>query len=209
MIRTQLVSRLEDVLEDTHADHPRRLARWELPLGLDYVLQKRWTKRLRPASVLVAVRNKDAPSIIMTVRSENLRAHGGQISFPGGRRDEGDDFPVGTALREAQEEIDLAPSAVRVIGYLDDYPTISKFRVTPVVALVDADAPVHSDSDEVAEVFELPLSFALERRNYQMRKLGRLGLKYYELNYKHYRIWGATAGMLYNLQQLFEAHELV
>ena len=209
MIRSQLLSRLEEVLEDTHSLSPRRMTKLEMPLGLQHLFKGRWTKRLRPAAVLIAVRNQDAPTVVFTVRSEALRAHGGQISFPGGRMDEGEDFPVGTAVREAQEEIGLDPSKVKVIGYLDDYPTISKYRVTPVVALVDPDVKFKPALDEVSEVFEVPLSFLLKRENYRQGRLARMGVKYYEVHYKHHRIWGATAGMLYNLLMMFEAHELV
>ncbi len=171
-------------------------------------LKGRWVKRLTPAAVLVGVRQQSVPSVILTVRAEALRAHGGQVSFPGGRIEQGEEFPVGTALREAEEEIGLPPQAVQVIGFLDDYPTISKFRVTPVVGLVAEDADIHSESSEVSEVFEVPLSVVLDPASYQRRKMGRLGLRYYELHYKRHRIWGATAGMLFNLQQRLAAHEM-
>ncbi|MGJ8669419.1 MAG: CoA pyrophosphatase [Oceanococcus sp.] len=209
MRRSGLIDTLSDALEDTSADHPRRITSLEIPLGLEEVMKRRWLKRLRPAGVLVAIREQTNPTVVFTVRSQNLRAHGGQISFPGGRMDEGDDFPVGTALREAQEEIDLPPESVRVIGYLDDYPTISKYRVTPVVGLIGPDVKVNSDSGEVAEVFEVPLSFLLERDNFRRKRFfARMGGVFYELHYKHYRIWGATAGMLFNMQQIFEKHAL-
>ncbi len=209
MRRSSLLKRLDDALAETSAEHPRRMTSLEIPLGLEEVMKRRWLKRLRPAGVLVAIRDQASPSVVLTVRSQNLRAHGGQISFPGGRMDEGEDFPVGTALREAHEEIDLAPEAVRVIGYLDDYPTISKYRVTPVVGVIGADVEVRSDSEEVEEVFEVPLSFLLERDNYHRKRFfARMGGVFYELHYKHYRIWGATAGMLFNMQQTFEKHAL-
>lgn len=185
------------------------MTRLELPLGMDRLMKGRWLKRLTPAAVLVGIRRGHSPSVILTVRSEALRAHGGQISFPGGRAEEHDPFPIGTALREAEEEIGLDPAAVDVIGYLDDYPTVSKFRVTPVVGFVAEDAEVHSESGEVGEVFEVPLSFVLDRDNYQRKKLARMGLLFYELNWSRYRIWGATAGMLYNMQEKFAAHEMV
>lgn len=207
MRRSGLIETLSDALAHTSAEHPRKVTSFEIPLGLEQVMKRRWLKRLKPAGVLVAIREQRNPTVLFTVRSQNLRAHGGQVSFPGGRMDEGEDFPVGTALREAQEEIDLAPDGVRVIGYLDDYPTISKYRVTPVVGVIDADATVSSDSVEVEEVFEVPLSFLLERDNYHRKRFfARMGGVFYELHYKHYRIWGATAGMLFNMQQIFEKH---
>lgn len=204
-----LLERLAASLEKTHAHPPRRMTSLEMPLGLEEVMKRRWLKHLRPAGVLVAIRERPEPSVVFTVRSQNLRAHGGQICFPGGSMDKGDDFPVGTALREAHEEVDLLPDSARVIGYLDDYPTISKFRITPVVAVIDPDVPLRSDPNEVEEVFEVPLSFLLDRDNYQRKRFfARMGGVFYELNYRQYRIWGATAGMLYNMQQLFEQHAL-
>ena len=206
----QLAERLTHSLVNTHCRAPRPITRLRLPLGLDHVLLRgRWLKRLQPAAVLVAIRDRgNKPSVILTVRSHALRAHGGQISFPGGRAELDDDFPDGTALREAREEIGLAESAVKLIGYLDDYPTVSKFRVTPVVALVEGDVRLEADPGEVSEIFEVPLSFVLDRENYQIRRMGRLGLSYYELHFQRYRIWGATAGMLLNLQEKFATHAL-
>ena len=203
-----MIERLVRSLAHTRPDQPRPLARWELPLGMDHVLQRRMLRQSRPAAVLVGVRTGRKPSVILTVRAEHLRAHGGQISFPGGRMDEGEAFPVGTALREAEEEIGLTSDAVKVVGYLDDYATISKFRVTPVVALIDPDAPVRVASEEVCEIFELPLAHALEPDNFQRKRISRLGLKYYELQYQRFRIWGATAGMLYDLHAKLRTHEL-
>lgn len=190
-------------LAHTDADQ-RKLISLGLPPPIGYFVERRWVRRLQPAAVLVPVRNDPAnPTVILTVRAANLRAHGGQISFPGGRMEIGEDFPNGTALREAQEEIGLDPAKVDVIGYLDDYPTITKFRVTPVVGLVEPDAQFQPDPGEVAEVFEVPLSLVMDRGHYRARRFpGRLGLKYFELHYRGYRIWGATAGMLYNLQSM-------
>lgn len=200
-----LAERLSHVLKGTHARAPRPITRLSLPLGLDHVLLRgRWMRRLNPAAVLVAIRmDEQTPRVILTVRSAGLRAHGGQISFPGGRVEDGDQFPDGTALREAREEIGLLSEGVEVIGYLDDYPTVTKFRVTPVVALVRDEQILVPDPIEVSEIFEVPLAFVLERKNYHRKRLGRMGLSYYELHYKRYRIWGATAGMLFNLQEKF------
>lgn len=208
MNQTRLLHRLQLSLAETSFEK-RRLSSLEIPLGLEEVLKRRWIKRLRPAAVLVAIRDCDRPSVVFTTRSENLRNHGGQISFPGGRMDEGEDFPIGTAFREAQEEIGLDPDALEVVGYLDDYPTISKYRITPVVCRMAADAQVNVASPEVAEVFEVPLSHLLEGENYARKRfLARMGGVFYELQYRHYRIWGATAGMLRNMQQKFETHAL-
>lgn len=159
---------------------------------------------LRPAAVLAPViRRGDALSMLFTVRSQRLRSHKGQISFPGGGRDEGDTGVVANALREAREEIGLDPARVEVLGYLDDYPTLTRYMVTPVVGLIDGEVELQLDDNEVAEVFEVPLEVALDPARYERRVLSREGLNvpFFELNWQRHRIWGATAGMLWNLVQ--------
>lgn len=152
-----------------------------------------------PASVLVPiVLRESAPTLLLTRRSEHLRDHPGQISFPGGRVDAGDPSPTHTALREATEEIGLDPVHVEVLGFLPDYHTITGFRVTPVVATLTPPFALAPDAFEVAEIFEVPLSFVLDPRNYQRHPYtlqGRSG-HYYAVPWGDYFIWGATAAML-------------
>lgn len=176
----------------------------ELPAGAGHLLDQRLLAGLRPAAVLVPVlARREEPQVLLTVRTHTMRNHAGQISFPGGSADPGDRGPVDTALRESAEEIALDPGRVQVAGYLDDYPTVTGFRVTPVVGLVDTDAGVNPDGIEVAEIFEVPLAFVLEAENYQKRYLERGGMKlpYWGLAYGERFIWGATAGMLRDLMR--------
>lgn len=141
--------------------------------------------------------------MLLTVRARQLRNHAGQISFPGGRRDAEDADVDANALREAHEEVGLDPAHVTVVGYLDDYPTITGFRVTPVVGLIDARTPLAPDGVEVASFFEVPLAFLLDPANYQRHWFRRdgLDLPFYAVPYGERFIWGATAGMLYELAQ--------
>jgi 8-oxo-dGTP pyrophosphatase MutT (NUDIX family) len=149
----------------------------------------------RPAAVLVALRESAEPRVILTVRTDHLQSHAGQVAFPGGSMDPDDHDAVHTALREAHEEIGLDPALVTPIGYLDSFETISGFRVTPVVARVAADAPVYAAPDEV------PLSFFLEPSNLRRYSMDFRGHRRAMVEFTHggYRIWGATAAMLLNL----------
>lgn len=192
---------LREALSGTDDRAPRPITNLDLPLGADRWLAN-FMKGLRPAAVLAPVlRRGDAYSVMLTRRAEHLTSHKGQISFPGGRRDDTDVSVVANALREAQEEVGLDPARVEVLGYLDDYPVVSRYLVTPVVGLIDGDFTAQADPSEVAEVFELPLELALDRKAYVRKSLTRDGLvvPYYELNWRNYRVWGATAGMLWNL----------
>jgi 8-oxo-dGTP pyrophosphatase MutT (NUDIX family) len=196
--------RLRAALSNTHERHPRPLVDLDLPFGGDRWLTPTFMKALRPAAVLAPVLRRGSDySVMLTRRAEHLSSHRGQISFPGGRRDEGDVSAAANALREAQEEVGLDPARVEVLGYLDDYPTISRYLVTPVVGLIDGDFTPVADPGEVAEVFELPLEVALDPKVYQRRTLSREGLivPFHELTWNGYRVWGATAGMLWDLCQ--------
>ncbi len=195
-------ARLRAVLRGTHEHAPRSLARLDLPPGADRWLSPTFLKALRPAAVLAPVVCRPAGhSVLLTRRSDALASHGGQVSFPGGRRDPSDASAAGNALREAQEEIGLDPARVEVIGYLDDFPTISRYRVTPVVGLIEAPFEPVIQASEVAEAFEVPLSCVLDPRAYRRRSLTREGLAipFFELDWAPQRVWGATAGMLHEL----------
>lgn len=194
--------RLRHALAATHATPPRPLAEREWSRRDAEALTGRTLEHLTEAAVLIPVmRHPDRPTVVLNVRSDELRNHAGQISFPGGRRDPVDSGPVANALREAGEEMGLDPAAVTVAGFLDDYPTVSGFRVTPVVGFVDASATLQADGVEVTELFEVPLEFLLDRSNYQQRQLEHEGrqVSFFEVPYKDRRIWGATAGMLHEL----------
>ncbi len=161
-----------------------------------------------PAAVLVPViAHPEALSVLFTRRTVHLRAHSGQISFPGGRAEPGDATPEHTALREAEEEIGLAPSRVELLGRLSDYLTRTGFRVTPVIGLIRPPLELVPDAREVDEVFEVPLAFLLDPANHRRatREINGRSVGYYEIEHQGRVIWGATAGMLVNLYRRIAA----
>jgi len=156
------------------------------------------------AAVLVALTGAEHdPRVLFTRRTETLRRHAGEVSFPGGRVDVADACNVSAALREAEEEVGLSPVAVQPLGFLDPYDTISAFRVLPVVARVAAGALIRAQPAEVSETFEVPLRFLLDPANCERVEgeyRGRVR-HYFQFRYARHRIWGATAAMLVNLRQ--------
>jgi len=207
---SSLEHRLRAALAGTSDAPPRPVTPIELPMRLDKLIAPIVFRDLKPASVLVPVmRRRGGLTVLLTKRTETLRSHKGQISFPGGRREASDVSAAAAATREAEEEAGIPPAAVEVIGYLDDYPTVSRYLVTPVVGLVEDLAQVRPCAREVAEIFEVPLPFLLERANFERKFLSREGFNvpFFELNFGGYRIWGATAGMLWNLMQKVSGHD--
>jgi 8-oxo-dGTP pyrophosphatase MutT (NUDIX family) len=156
-----------------------------------------------PAAVLIAITDRAAPGIILTQRTETLRRHPGQVAFPGGRIDPGDDGPIGAALREAEEEIALPASAVEVVGTADLYRTVTGYEVTPIVGVVPPDLTLVPAEAEVAAVFEVPLAFLLDTANHIEATAQYQGRErhYYEILWGERRIWGATAAMIVNLSR--------
>jgi 8-oxo-dGTP pyrophosphatase MutT (NUDIX family) len=156
---------------------------------------------IRPAAVLVPiVRREEGLTVLLTRRTAHLNDHAGQISFPGGRSEPADASAAATALRESAEEIGLASAQVEVLGELSQYVTVTGYRVTPVVGLVNPPLDLRPDDFEVAEVFEVPLDFLLDPANHQSNCVyfGGRERRYYAMPYRQYYIWGATAGMLMN-----------
>jgi 8-oxo-dGTP pyrophosphatase MutT (NUDIX family) len=156
-----------------------------------------------PAAVLMPVVDRPEPTVILTVRAETVRRHAGQIAFPGGRIDPGDDGPVAAALREAEEEIGLPPAEVRVLGTTDRYRTITGYEVTPVVGMVMPDLQLTPQPDEVAAIFEAPLDYLLRPEHQMVRTVQWQGRQrtYFEIVWEDRRIWGATAAMIVNLSR--------
>jgi 8-oxo-dGTP pyrophosphatase MutT (NUDIX family) len=154
------------------------------------------------AAVLIAITDRTEPGVILTVRREHMRTHAGQIAFPGGRLDPGEDA-VAAALREAHEELLLDPASVELAGSIEPYRTVTGYVVTPVIGVVPPDLPLTPHEHEVADWFEAPLAFLLDPANQQRRSALFQGVErhYYEINWNGRRIWGATAAMLVNLSR--------
>jgi 8-oxo-dGTP pyrophosphatase MutT (NUDIX family) len=156
------------------------------------------------AAVLIPVILHPALTVLFTKRTSHLKSHSGQVAFPGGRAEPHDASAEFTALREAQEEIGLAPERVEIIGRLPDYRTRTGFRVTPVVGLVAPPLELAPDANEVEEVFEVPLEFLLDPANRQRhtREWEGRQVGFYVFEHGGRTIWGATAGMLVNLYRM-------
>ena len=142
-------------------------------------------------------------TVLLTRRADTLRRHTGQVAFPGGRVDPGE-TAVQAALREAQEEVGLAPDHVRPVGLGDAYEIATGFRITPVVAFVRPGFTLTLSPAEVAEVFEPPLAWLMDVANHQLHEGvapdGRVR-RYYVMPWEDRRIWGATARILRGLRE--------
>lgn len=154
-----------------------------------------------PAAVLVPIQTGPVPAIILTKRHERLKAHGGQVSFPGGRIDPDDTGPEGAALREAWEEIALDPSSVELAGRLPDYLTGTGYRITPVLGLIPPDLPLVPSPDEVEAVLELPFSVLLDPAAPHRKRAFLKGRwrEFWVWPHPEHYIWGATAAILMDL----------
>ena len=161
-----------------------------------------------PAAVLVGLVDRaGGPALLLTQRTEHLRDHAGQICFPGGRIEPGDESAAAAALREAEEEIGLDPARVGIIGKLPPYRTVTGFRIDPVVGWISPPFELRPDPFEVAEAFEVPLHFVLDPENHrrQSYRRGPVTRGYYVLPYQGRFIWGATAGILVTLARVLRA----
>ena len=198
-----LLERLQHALHPLAA--PPRGEGWNKPQLIDFLPDG--GRNLSPAAVLIGlIPRAEGLHVLLTRRTEGLRHHGGQISFPGGRIEAEDSDPVAAALREAHEEVGLTPSLASPLGFLDPFVTITGFHVFPVVAQISVDYVPRLDPGEVAEAFEVPLDFLLDPANERRTEVEYLGRMrpLVEFGYRDYRIWGATAAMLVNFRERLE-----
>jgi 8-oxo-dGTP pyrophosphatase MutT (NUDIX family) len=173
-------------------------------LDLDPVLWERaGVSATKPAAVLIPIVDRSEPTVLLTLRTAELASHASQIAFPGGKIDPSDESPVAAAMREAREEIGLAPMLIEPIGYLDLYLTFSGFRILPTVARVKPDFTLTLNPWEVVETFEVPLEFLMTPANHQRKTRDWKGIArdYYAMPFESHYIWGITAGILRNLYE--------
>jgi len=176
-------------------------------MAADIIARRQAAGRVTQAAVLIPLVVKaEGLFVLLTQRTNHLHDHAGQISFPGGRMDAQDRSASDTALRESEEEIGLRRDHVEIIGNLPEYLTVSGYKVTPVVALVKPQAEYILDAFEVADIFEVPLSFLMDPANHQVRiwQSEQGSRRFYAMPYENRFIWGATAGMLRNLYHLLK-----
>jgi 8-oxo-dGTP pyrophosphatase MutT (NUDIX family) len=213
MTRTGLIERLADRQPGRRgfggSADPLEAAAFRTVLRGDHDLNPDMTSppstALRPAAVLVPLVDRpEGMSILLTQRTAHLSAHAGQISFPGGRIEDADADAVAAALRETEEEVGLARQHISVIGRLDTYVTGTGFEITPIVGIVAPPFALTIDPFEVAEAFEVPLSFVLDDRNHQRVERESAGhiRCFFVLPFDGRNIWGATAGILVNLAEV-------
>lgn len=167
--------------------------------GTDAMLQVIAKERpVRPAAVLVAIVERELPTVLLTKRAEHLNEHAGQISFPGGKIDPTDASPLNAALREADEEIGLKQAFIEPVGYLDVYATGFGFRILPTLARVRPGFELSINRDEVDDAFEVPLAFLMDPANHRLgyKEFRGMQRSFYEMPFEERYIWGATAGML-------------
>jgi 8-oxo-dGTP pyrophosphatase MutT (NUDIX family) len=167
-------------------------------------------ERTADAAVLMAVTDRPEPGIILTQRPTTMRDHPGQVAFPGGKLDPGEDA-VEAALREAEEELALDRKHVRVIGTTDRYQTGTGFNVTPVLAVIPPDLDLTAHPREVEAWFEVPLSHVLNLSNWTEHEVfWRGNMRHYlEMNWQEFRIWGVTAAIIANLSRRIAVEELL
>jgi 8-oxo-dGTP pyrophosphatase MutT (NUDIX family) len=196
--RARLTLEVPPALTDPTAEG----ARGDLDLNPE-IWSRAGVKATKPAAVLVPIVERSEPTVLLTLRTAELASHAGQVAFPGGKIDPGDESPVAAALREAGEETGLAPTLIEPIGYLDLYLTFSGFRILPTVARIKPGFDLALNPREVTEAFEVPLKFLMTPANHQRKTRDWNGFArdYYAIPYENHYIWGITAGILRNLYE--------
>lgn len=157
---------------------------------------------LKPAAILLPIIEREAPTVLLTKRSDDMPTHAGQISFPGGRVHAGDASLVETALRELEEETGIRREFVTVAGFLDPYETVnSGFMILPVVGFVREGFTLHVNANEVAEIFEAPLEYLCDPKSRSRMSVERQGVmrEFHTIPFAGHTIWGATAEIIVNL----------
>ncbi|WP_340313138.1 CoA pyrophosphatase [Rhizorhabdus argentea] len=153
---------------------------------------------LSHAAVLVPIIDAPQPRVLMTVRHAGLRAHAGQVAFPGGRIDPSDEGPIAAALREAWEEVGLPPEQVEIVGTTRSHATRTGYLITPVIAVIPDGLDLRPHEAEVSGLFEVPLDILLAEARHLRKSTIFDGIEreYYEIDWPHERIWGVTAGLI-------------
>jgi 8-oxo-dGTP pyrophosphatase MutT (NUDIX family) len=155
----------------------------------------------RAAAVLIPITDRAEPGVILTQRPTWLRSHAGQVAFPGGKVDDSDENSIFAALREAEEELNIPPARVEVIGVADTYYSGSGYSIAPVVGIIPPDLELQPNPQEVEDWFEVPLAFLLDPANSIKKEANWNGQQrsYYDMQWGERRIWGVTAGIIANL----------
>ena len=195
---SELFDRVSRLFEEGHAAAPPAL--W-----LDPRLQG--VERFTPAAVLIAMTEREQPGFFFLHRPSNMRAHAGQIAFPGGRVDPGE-TAIEAALREAWEEMGIRPEDVRVVGTTDLYRTGSGYEITPVLGIVPPDIRIDPNPAEVSQWFEAPVDFVLDPANQVQKTIEHEGRRhpFVEIDWQGHAIWGATGAILHNLAARLRWH---
>jgi 8-oxo-dGTP pyrophosphatase MutT (NUDIX family) len=169
----------------------------------NYIKAENKTGLTRAAVLVPIILRDNGLQVLLTKRTEHLKNHAGQISFPGGSVDDTDLDAQHTALRETEEEIGLDPSHIEIIGELDQYIVGTGYLVSPIIGLIEPPFKLIRQEDEVAEIFEVPLDFLIEPKNFKRyaREFNGTVHYHFSITWQNYFIWGATAGMLRNLSQ--------
>ena len=159
------------------------------------------TVQHRAAAVLIPITDRAEPGVILTQRPKWLRSHAGQVAFPGGKVDDTDENSIFAALREAEEELNIPPTRVEVIGVADTYYSGSGYSIAPVVGIIPPDLELQPNPQEVEDWFEVPLAFLLDPANSIKKETNWNGQQrsYYDMQWGERRIWGVTAGIIANL----------